>query len=409
MGPVVPACGRALSSSTTPPTPYDRFGFRPDGPTLNSPPTHRISQPRWIRRTGHAPHCQCRLRRGARRRDWLELDDGAQARLTRGDTVVQLGGRHAWRTRRTDRRLLSCLDGCLGHGTAVLTNMAPTGWYWQRPVPTVASRALAGGGWTRGAPRRPGLPLAPRPAGLADRTGPALVRPPVRSPDSYHSKRKPVNASCCKVLTSPHSACTHPSSRARRSAPSDLRRQVVQAALDTSGGLSEATIREALDHRRRTGEPYVRLTSPERVRLHLGELTIPRDVETLVIGGRDRGSHRRMRRDRGDRVADDLTVRSEVTRGSSCAGKRSDPEQGTPRLPIGSWFVPAWQVPTYRDSDPPIPRRHRDAGRHRRGHAVGIEHQIAYLSRHTGLRRPTYLHRISGRIRFARPTIPPRR
>jgi hypothetical protein len=33
---------------------------------------------------------------------WLELDGGAQTRLTRGDTVVQLGGRHAWRNR-TDR------------------------------------------------------------------------------------------------------------------------------------------------------------------------------------------------------------------------------------------------------------------------------------------------------------------
>jgi hypothetical protein len=33
---------------------------------------------------------------------WLELDDGAQTRLTRGDTVVQLGARHAWRNK-TDR------------------------------------------------------------------------------------------------------------------------------------------------------------------------------------------------------------------------------------------------------------------------------------------------------------------
>jgi hypothetical protein len=33
---------------------------------------------------------------------WLELDGGAQTRLSRGDTVVQLGGRHAWRNK-TDR------------------------------------------------------------------------------------------------------------------------------------------------------------------------------------------------------------------------------------------------------------------------------------------------------------------
>jgi Cupin domain len=33
---------------------------------------------------------------------WLELDDGAETRLTRGDVVVQLGARHAWRNK-TDR------------------------------------------------------------------------------------------------------------------------------------------------------------------------------------------------------------------------------------------------------------------------------------------------------------------
>jgi len=30
---------------------------------------------------------------------WLELDDGAQTRLSAGDTVVQLAGRHAWRNK----------------------------------------------------------------------------------------------------------------------------------------------------------------------------------------------------------------------------------------------------------------------------------------------------------------------
>lgn len=33
---------------------------------------------------------------------WLELDDGVQTRLTRGDTIVQIAGRHAWRNK-TDR------------------------------------------------------------------------------------------------------------------------------------------------------------------------------------------------------------------------------------------------------------------------------------------------------------------
>ena len=30
---------------------------------------------------------------------WLELDDGAQTRLARGDTIVQLAGKHAWRNK----------------------------------------------------------------------------------------------------------------------------------------------------------------------------------------------------------------------------------------------------------------------------------------------------------------------
>jgi hypothetical protein len=30
---------------------------------------------------------------------WLELDDGAETRLTCGDTIVQLAGRHAWRNK----------------------------------------------------------------------------------------------------------------------------------------------------------------------------------------------------------------------------------------------------------------------------------------------------------------------
>ena len=30
---------------------------------------------------------------------WLELDDGAETRLTRGDVIVQFGARHAWRNK----------------------------------------------------------------------------------------------------------------------------------------------------------------------------------------------------------------------------------------------------------------------------------------------------------------------
>jgi Fumarylacetoacetate (FAA) hydrolase family/D-isomer specific 2-hydroxyacid dehydrogenase, NAD binding domain len=94
----------------------------------------------------------------------------------------------------------------------------------------------------------------------------------------------------------------------------NYRRQIVQAALDAADGQSEADIYEAVDRRRRTGEPYVCLTSPQRIRAPFGELTIPWGVNTLdweveiavVIGARDVIA--------GYCVANDLTVRSEVTR-----------------------------------------------------------------------------------------------
>ncbi|MDD7972850.1 cupin domain-containing protein [Roseinatronobacter alkalisoli] len=38
---------------------------------------------------------------------WLELDDGAQTRLTRGDVVVQCGTRHAWRNK-SDQNATLC-------------------------------------------------------------------------------------------------------------------------------------------------------------------------------------------------------------------------------------------------------------------------------------------------------------
>jgi 2,4-diketo-3-deoxy-L-fuconate hydrolase len=169
----------------------------------------------------------------------------------------------------------------------------------------------------------------------------------------------------------------------------NYRRQIVQAAVDTADGASEAEVRDALADRRRTGEPYVCLTSPERVRAPLGDLTIPHGVDTLdweveiavVIGARDMIA--------GYCVANDLTVRSAVTRADLPAlGSDWIQSKGMPgSLPLGPWFVPAWQIP--------------DVSRLRLRLAVndtvmqddtaedmlfGVEHQIAYLSRHTRLR-----------------------
>ena len=60
----------------------------------------------------------------------------------------------------------------------------------------------------------------------------------------------------------------------------NYRRQIVEAALDADDA-NETAVWEALDRRRRTGEPYVCLTSPERIRTPVGELTIPPGVDTL--------------------------------------------------------------------------------------------------------------------------------
>jgi 2,4-didehydro-3-deoxy-L-rhamnonate hydrolase len=169
----------------------------------------------------------------------------------------------------------------------------------------------------------------------------------------------------------------------------NYRRQIVQAALDAADDASEVDAYEAVDHRRRTGEPYVCLTSPQRIRAPRGELVIPRGVETLdweveiavVIGAAGLIA--------GYCVANDLTVRSEVTRADLPAlGSDWIRSKGMPgSLPLGPWFVPAWQIP--------------DVSRLRLRLSLndtvmqddtaedmlfGVERQIAYLSRHTRLR-----------------------
>jgi 2-keto-4-pentenoate hydratase/2-oxohepta-3-ene-1,7-dioic acid hydratase in catechol pathway len=179
----------------------------------------------------------------------------------------------------------------------------------------------------------------------------------------------------------------------------NYRRQIVQAALDAADGQSEADAYMAVDHRRRTGDPYVCLTSPERIRPPFGELTIPRDVETLdweveiavVIGANVRHVTPENARDgiAGYCVANDLTVRSEVTRADLPAlGSDWVRSKGVPgSLPLGPWFVPAWQIPDVcrlrlRLAVNDTVMQDDTAG----DMLFGIEQQIAYLSRHTRLR-----------------------
>lgn len=186
----------------------------------------------------------------------------------------------------------------------------------------------------------------------------------------------------------------------------NYRRQVVEAAMDVGDGAGgpgapgrRAAALEALDRRSRTGEPYVCLTSSERVGRPIGNLAIAPGVETLdweveiaaVIGA----TARRISPGNaagviaGYCVANDLTVRSRVAREDLPAlGSDWLQSKGMPgSLPLGPWFVPAWQVP--------------DASQLRLQLSVngtvmqddtaedmlfGIEHQVAYLSRHTRLR-----------------------
>ncbi|WP_406278641.1 fumarylacetoacetate hydrolase family protein [Nocardia sp. NBC_00881] len=183
-------------------------------------------------------------------------------------------------------------------------------------------------------------------------------------------------------------------------------RQVVEAAADAGDGADgpgaparRASALEALHRRGRTGEPYVCLTSSERVGSPIGNLSIAPGVETLdweveiavVFGAPARrispGTAASVIA--GYCVANDLTVRSRVVREDlPSLGSDWIQSKGMPgSLPLGPWFVPAWQVP-----DPPRLRlqlsvngivMQNDTAEDM---LFGIEHQIAYLARHTSLR-----------------------
>ena len=186
----------------------------------------------------------------------------------------------------------------------------------------------------------------------------------------------------------------------------NYRRQILEAAIDSGDGPTgpgapgrRAVALEELDRRSLTGEPYGCLTSSERVGTPIGDLAIAPGVETLdweveiavIIGT---GAHRVSANNAasviaGYCVANDLTVRSRVMRDDLPAlGSDWIQSKGMPgSLPLGPWFVPAWQVP--------------DATRLRLRLSVngtvmqddtaddmlfGIERQLAYLAQHTRLR-----------------------
>jgi 2-keto-4-pentenoate hydratase/2-oxohepta-3-ene-1,7-dioic acid hydratase in catechol pathway len=138
--------------------------------------------------------------------------------------------------------------------------------------------------------------------------------------------------------------------------------QVVEAAVDAGDGpcgrgaeRRRRETRESVDRRRLEGEPYICLTSPHRVSGPRDELGLPPQLDTLdwevevavVIGLGASGTARGDGVVAGYCLANDLTIRSEILRrdvpGLASDWIRSKGMRGS--LPLGPWFVPAWQVP----------------------------------------------------------------
>jgi 2-keto-4-pentenoate hydratase/2-oxohepta-3-ene-1,7-dioic acid hydratase in catechol pathway len=146
----------------------------------------------------------------------------------------------------------------------------------------------------------------------------------------------------------------------------NYRRQVIQAAEDAARGTGDASTGDAsigqarsdaeaaVALRRSRGAPYVCLTSTARVTgptaaVPAGDPTLDWEVEIAAVlgaGGRPADPRAADGLIAGYCTANDLTVRARVTRpdvpalGSDWLQSKGGP--GT--LPLGPWFVPAWQV-----------------------------------------------------------------
>lgn len=183
----------------------------------------------------------------------------------------------------------------------------------------------------------------------------------------------------------------------------NYRRQVIEAAVDAGEPSDADQLRDAtalaIEQRRRNGTPYICLTSTERVGSPVGDLVLDPNVDTLdweveigaVIGGSGSDltlpeAHASIA---GYCVVNDLTIRSRVVR-PDLPGLGSDwlqckGLQGS--LPVGPWFVPAWQVP-----DPSHLRLRLSLnGALMQDDTAddmvfNIPKQLQYLSRHTRLR-----------------------
>ncbi|MBT2533007.1 fumarylacetoacetate hydrolase family protein [Arthrobacter sp. ISL-48] len=183
----------------------------------------------------------------------------------------------------------------------------------------------------------------------------------------------------------------------------NYRRQVIEATVDGGEPADADRLRaastQALKQRRLDGSPYVALTSIDRIGSPLSELVLNPDVDTLdwevEIGAVIGGSGLRLTPSEahtaiaGYCVVNDLTIRSRVVR-PDLPGLGSDwlqckGMQGS--LPVGPWFVPAWQVP-----DPSHLRLQLSLNDTLMQDdtaddmVFSIPEQLSYLSQHTRLR-----------------------
>jgi 2,4-diketo-3-deoxy-L-fuconate hydrolase len=183
----------------------------------------------------------------------------------------------------------------------------------------------------------------------------------------------------------------------------NYRRQVVEAAVDAGdeagAGDRRAAALELLAQRSSTGEPYVCLTSSDRVGRPVGTKAIAPGVDTLdweveiavVVGA---VGHRVSPADAagviaGYCLANDLTIRSRVARPDIPAlGSDWLQSKGMPgSLPLGPWFLPVWQIPDpsrlrLRLSVNGVVMQDDTAD----DMLFNIERQLAYVSQHTWLR-----------------------
>jgi 2,4-didehydro-3-deoxy-L-rhamnonate hydrolase len=180
----------------------------------------------------------------------------------------------------------------------------------------------------------------------------------------------------------------------------NYRGQVIQAAEDAGDGRPDEARSEAeaaIAVRRARGEPYVCLTSPARVTgptatVRASEPTLDWEVEIAAVlgaGGRHVPPGTAAGLVAGYCTANDLTIRARVARpdvpalGSDWLQSKGGP--GT--LPLGPWFVPAWQagdIASLRLRLWVNGELMQDALA--QDMIFGVGEQVAYLSRHTALR-----------------------